>query len=62
MRFLGSLAGRMMGDLDATVEAEEDRFLRDGFVGDAGRSEDAPLVRGIRATKTRPKTENATKP
>jgi hypothetical protein len=31
-RFLGSLAGRMMSDLDATVEAEEDRFLRDGFV------------------------------
>ncbi len=31
-RFLGSLAGRMMSDLDATVEAEEDRLLRDGFV------------------------------
>jgi hypothetical protein len=31
-RFLGSLAGRMMSDLDASVEAEEDRFLRDGFV------------------------------
>jgi len=31
-RFLGSLAGRMMSDLDTTVEAEEDRFLRDGFV------------------------------
>lgn len=31
-RFLGSLAGRMMADLDTTVEAEEDRFLRDGFV------------------------------
>jgi hypothetical protein len=31
-RFLGSLGGRMMSDLDASVEAEEDRFLRDGFV------------------------------
>jgi len=31
-RFLGSLAGRMMSDLDATVEAEEDKFLHDGFV------------------------------
>jgi hypothetical protein len=31
-RFLGSLAGRMMSDLDMTVEAEENRFLRDGFV------------------------------
>ncbi len=31
-RFLGSLAGRMMSDLDGTVEAEEDRFLRDGFL------------------------------
>ncbi len=31
-RFLGSLAGRMLSDLDASVEAEEDRFLRDGFV------------------------------
>jgi hypothetical protein len=32
MRFIGSLASRMMGDLDKRVEAEEDRFVRDGFV------------------------------
>src|SRR5262249_21837250 len=31
-RFLGSLAGRMMSDLDASVEAEQDRFFRDGFL------------------------------
>ena len=31
-RFLGSIAGRMIGDLDGKVEVEEDRFLRDGFV------------------------------
>jgi len=35
-RFLGSLAGRMMSDLDATVEAEEDKFLYDGFVAMQG--------------------------
>jgi hypothetical protein len=32
MRFLGSLASHVLGDLDKRVEAEEDRFLRDGFV------------------------------
>src|SRR5262249_14057521 len=31
MRFIGSLAGHALGDLDTRVEAEEDRFLRDGF-------------------------------
>jgi hypothetical protein len=31
MRFMGSLAARAIGDLDTRVEAEEDRFLRDGF-------------------------------
>jgi hypothetical protein len=31
MRFMGSLAAHAIGDLDARVEAEEDRFLRDGF-------------------------------
>ncbi|MEP6493668.1 MAG: hypothetical protein ABJF01_13380 [bacterium] len=32
MRWLGSLASHAVGDLDAKVEVEEDRFLRDGFV------------------------------
>ncbi len=45
-RFLGSLAGHMLSDLDATVEAEEDRFLRDGFV--AMRS-DLETARPVRA-------------
>ncbi len=31
MRFLGSLASHMLGDLDKRVEADEDRFIRDGF-------------------------------
>jgi hypothetical protein len=31
MRFLGSLGSHMLGDLDKRVEAEEDRFIRDGF-------------------------------
>lgn len=32
MRFVGSLIGHAVGDLDERVELEEDRFLRDGFV------------------------------
>ena len=31
MRFLGSLASHAIGDLEAKVELEEDRFLRDAF-------------------------------
>jgi hypothetical protein len=31
MRFIGSLGSHMMGDLDKRVEADEDRFIRDGF-------------------------------
>ncbi|MEO7082910.1 MAG: hypothetical protein ABI442_18705 [Gemmatimonadaceae bacterium] len=32
MRFIGSLVSHALGDLDSKVEAEEDRFLHDGFV------------------------------
>ena len=32
MRFIGSLASHAMGDLDAKVEADEDRFIRDLFL------------------------------
>lgn len=32
MRFVGSLASHAVGDLNAKVEIDEDRFLRDGFV------------------------------
>jgi hypothetical protein len=32
MRFLGSLGSHMLGDLDKRVEADEDRFLREGFM------------------------------
>ncbi len=31
MRFIGSLVSHAIGDLDARVEAEEDRFIHDGF-------------------------------
>jgi hypothetical protein len=31
VRFLGSLASHMVGELDARVEVEEDRFLREAF-------------------------------
>lgn len=31
VRFIGSLASHMVGELDKQVELEEDRFLRDGF-------------------------------
>ena len=33
MRFLGGLASHAIGELDTKVEAEEDRFLRDGMLG-----------------------------
>lgn len=33
MRFLGGLASHAVGELDTKVEAEEDRFLREGFGG-----------------------------
>jgi hypothetical protein len=60
-RFLGSLAGRMMADLDVTVEAEEDRFLRDGFL-----AMQADLKTVARAWRPRDEDakekENATKP
>jgi len=42
VRFLGSLAAHAVGDLDAKVEAEEDRFIRDGF---AALREDLATVR-----------------
>jgi hypothetical protein len=32
MRFLGGLASHVIGELDGAVEAEEDRFFREGFV------------------------------
>lgn len=31
MRFVGALIGHAVGELDARVELEEDRFIRDGF-------------------------------
>lgn len=63
-RFLGSIAGRMMSDLDGKVEVEEDRFLRDGFVAMQAdlkavsrtwRARDAESIGGV-------ESENATKP
>jgi hypothetical protein len=32
MRFLGGLASHAVGELDTKVEAEEDRFLREGML------------------------------
>ncbi len=55
MRFLGSLGGHMMGDLDKRVEADEDRFIRDGFRALAA---DLHVVGG----RWRPETENAARP
>jgi len=55
MRFLGSLGGHMMGDLDKRVEADEDRFLRDGF---RALSADLHVVGG----RWRTETENAARP
>jgi hypothetical protein len=40
MRFIGSLASHVMGDIDTRVESDEHRFLRDGFIAlqqDLGR-------------------------
>jgi hypothetical protein len=59
-RFLGSLAGRMMSDLDTTVEAEEDRFLRDGFV--AMQSDLKAVARAWHPRDEDAQKENATKP
>jgi hypothetical protein len=58
MRFIGSLAGHALGDLDTRVESEEDRFLRDGF---------SALQGDLRALVPRwrekpAEIENATKP
>jgi hypothetical protein len=55
MRFLGSLGGHMMGDLDKRVEADEDRFIRDGF---RALVADLNVVGG----RWRPETENAARP
>ena len=60
-RFLGSIAGAMMSDLDGKVEVEEDRFLRDGFVAmQADLKTVARTWRGRDADATG--NENATKP
>ena len=58
MRFMGSLAAHAIGELDGRVEAEEDRFLRDGF---------AALQGDLRALSPAwrekpPEIESATKP
>lgn len=55
MRFIGSLASHMMGDLDKRVEADEDRFIRDGF---RALQADLHVVGG----RWRPETENAARP
>lgn len=55
MRFLGSLGSHMLGDLDKRVEAEEDRFIRDGFLA---LSADLHVVGG----RWHPETENADRP
>jgi len=55
MRFIGSLASHMMGDLDKRVEADEDRFIRDGFFALAA---DLHVVGG----RWRAETENASQP
>ena len=55
VRFLGSLASHMVGELDARVEVEEDRFIHDAF---------AALQADVRAMGPRccRKEENATQP
>jgi len=55
MRFIGSLASHALGDLDAKVEVEEDRLIRDTFLA---------LQGDLRAAvpRWRSDTENATKP
>lgn len=55
MRFIGSLGSHMMGDLDKRVEADEDRFIRDGFLALAA---DLHVV----GSRWRPETENAARP
>ncbi len=42
VRFLGSLTAHALGDLDAQVEVEEDRFFREGFA--SLRADLAPLA------------------
>lgn len=65
-RFLGSLAGRVMADLDPTVEAEEDRFLRDGFLAMQADLQTVARSWGGRGREEVGETgtpkENATKP
>ncbi|MGH7620464.1 MAG: hypothetical protein ACREPM_24875 [Gemmatimonadaceae bacterium] len=58
MRFIGSLAGHALGDLDVRVEGEEDRFLRDGFAALQG---DLGVLAG-RWREKGPESESATKP
>lgn len=59
-RFLGSLAGRMLSDLDAKVELDENRFLRDGFV--AMQTDLRGVARGWRGKEAEGSgNENATK-
>ena len=55
MRFLGSLGSHMLGDLDKRVEAEEDRFIRDGF-----RALEADL--NVVGSRWRPETQDAARP
>ena len=55
MRFIGSLGSHMMGDLDKRVEADEDRFIRDGFRALAA---DLHVVGG----RWRPEAENGVRP
>lgn len=66
-RFLGSIAGRMLSDLDENAETDEDRFLRDGFV--AMQADLKAVARTWRArdaeamgVETGGRNENATKP
>jgi hypothetical protein len=55
VRFVGSLTSHMIGELDANVEVEENRFIHDAFAG---------LVADVRAMGPRccRKEENATQP
>ena len=55
MRFIGSLGSHMLGDLDKRVEAEEDRFIRDGFLALAA---DLHVIGG----RWHSETENAARP
>jgi len=60
MRFLGSLASHAVGDLDVRVEAEEDRFLRDGFAGLDGDLRSLAPRWPVKAGS--PEIESATRP